>query len=76
MHETPLQVIDIGVCDLINSHDGLWRKVGELTRTKEYVLITDPYKKLLRQLDVIEETIGVTERTKQLKHRAVSLSPA
>jgi len=55
INETPLRTIDRGVCDLINSHDGLWRKIGELARTMEYVLIEDPFKKLLCQLDVLRE---------------------
>lgn len=71
-----LRLIDKGVCEIINSHDGLWRKIGALARTKEYILIEDPIKKLLRQLDVIEQHIGETERTTEIRCLTSSQHPA
>lgn len=66
--KTPLRIIDREICDLINSHDGLWRKIGELGRTMEYVLIEDPFKKLLCQLSVIDNNVGATNITKELRY--------
>lgn len=74
---TPLlRLIDKGVCEIINSHDGLWRKIGELARNMEYVLIEDPLKKLSRQLDVIEQNIGITEKTTEIRNLISSQHPA
>lgn len=73
INKTQLRTIDRGTCDLINSHDGLWREIGELARTMEYVLIEDPFMKLLCQLDVIENNVGITSRTRELRRNLISI---
>lgn len=76
INETLLRTIDRGICDLINSYDGLWREIGELARSMDYVLIEDPFKKLLCQLDVIEINIGETNSTRELRYLLSSQCPA
>jgi hypothetical protein len=55
------------ICDIINAHDGLWRKVAEVARKREHVREENPFQRLKMEMDAIEDSIGVTKLTKGLR---------
>ncbi|GER94836.1 hypothetical protein A45J_2724 [hot springs metagenome] len=60
--------------DIVNSKDDLWREIGKLARTLDYILIEDFYERILKELEVVEQHIGETEEVKELKDLIVSLT--
>lgn len=60
--------------DIINSKDDLWREIGKLARTFDYILIEDFYERVLKELEVIEQHIGETKEVKELKDLIASLT--
>lgn len=69
MDRAALKQVHNEICDIVNAHEGLWREVVEVARTKEHTREENPFKRLLAELDVIEGTIGVTEKTKDIRAR-------
>jgi molybdopterin-guanine dinucleotide biosynthesis protein len=61
--------------DIINSYDDidLWREIGKLARTLDYILIEDFYERILKELEVIEQHIGEAKEVKELKDLIASL---
>lgn len=61
--------------ELINSEKGLWVEIGELARTLDYILAVEDFqKRVLMELDVIEKTLGKTEKTEDIRLLIASLS--
>ncbi len=59
---------------IINSREDLWRAIGELTRTKDYIVAYEDFaNRVLMELSTLEKHIGETEETRDLRARASSL---
>jgi hypothetical protein len=68
-------LINRKLAGLVNAHEGLWRKIGELARTPDYCLIETYEERILAELSVIEKEIGICKDTEEIRDLIFSLSP-
>jgi|GEM_PF-2222578 len=62
-----LVIITRKLYDLINSKEGLWRKIAELTMTIDFCLIEDHNESILARLEIIEKELGRSEKTDEIR---------
>jgi molybdopterin-guanine dinucleotide biosynthesis protein len=67
-------IIGRKLSDLINSREGLWRKIAELARTIDYCLIESFDERILAELEVIEKEIGKSEKIKEIRGLVAALA--
>ncbi len=51
---------------LVNSKEGLWRRIASINRDPNFCLMDSYKERKLKELEVIEEEIGRSERTEEL----------
>lgn len=60
---------------LINSQEGLWREIGKLARTMDYILAHEDFsKRVLMELEVIEHHLGRVKEIEEIRSLISSLS--
>ncbi len=60
---------------LINSQEGLWKEIGKLTRTMDYILASEDFsKRVLMEIEVIEQHLGKVKETEEIRDLISSLS--
>ena len=59
---------------IINSREDLWQEIGKLTRTEGYILANEDFaERVSLELTIIEQHIGETEETRDLRSRIAFL---